>query len=222
MAPADVPRIPSPPPPLPQPIPPGTNPPNVIVNLPPELLNHGDQLSGVLSGVGIGAITAAVISGIVLWVIEGRRQRGENTRKLMELRRADQRQWNEEIRTSFVKARAQLNRFRDLVGNARLHAHFAGNREDMISFYQQITDVRAQLTAIKDDLRVVAEDDLVNAFDTAAELVLAFLKQFSVERDHVTYTPETVKTTQVPDYEQVEESMLRAVRNALKTPDELV
>jgi hypothetical protein len=221
MAPADVPTIPSPPPPLPQPIPPGTNPPNVTVNLPPEVLNHGDQLSGVLSGVGIGAIIAAAISGIVLWVIEGRRQRGENTRKLMELRRADQRQWNEEIRASFVKARAQLNRFRDLVGNTRLHAHFAENREDMISFYQQITDVRAQLIAIKDDLRVVAEDDLVDAFDAAPELVLGFLKQFSAEGDHVTYTPETVKTTKVPDYEQVEESMLQAVRNALKTPDEL-
>ncbi|QLL08989.1 hypothetical protein [Mycobacterium vicinigordonae] len=189
--------------------------------MPPETFNHGDQWLGGWSGVGLGAIIGAIITGTVLFIIEGKRQSGENNRKLMELKRADQRLWNEDIRSSFVAARAQLNKFRTLVGRTRLSAHFSHNREEMISLYQQLTDVRAQLIAINDDLRIVADDDLVSAFNPAAELVLGFLKQFSVEGDHVTYKPETVNSTKVPDYAQVEQTMLQAVRTALKTPSEL-
>jgi hypothetical protein len=220
--PTQVPNLPVPVNPHPPvPVPTGSQPPHVVVDLPPELLHHTDPLISVLSGVGIGAVIAAIISAGVLWLVEGRRQKGENMRKLMELQRLDQRQWNEDIREAFKTARVLLTKFRWVVGDTRLYAHFADNRDDMTSFYNQLIELQSELAGIRDDLRIIAEDDLVDAFDAGVEMIRDYIGQFGVEGDHVTYKVETVKSTKPPDWDGLEERMLAAVKAALRTPREI-
>ena len=69
-------------------------------------------------------------------------------------------------------------------------------------------------------MRVVADDDLIEKFNAATQLAIAFLAQFSPVDGRVTYTVETVNSTKIPDYEAVEKDLLAAVKQAIKTPDD--
>ncbi|MBN2447244.1 MAG: hypothetical protein JXO22_10985 [Phycisphaerae bacterium] len=192
------------------------------MQLPPDLVppaaEEPSTLLSVLSGVGIGAITAAAISGFVLFVIERIRQNGENKRKQMDLTRQDQRQWNQEIRDAFAKSRDQLRILRGVVGNTRLAAHWSNNEDEMVENYQSALAIKERLAATADSLRAIADNDVVEKFNAATALTEGFIKQFSVKEGRVTYTKETVNSTKVPDYEGVEEALLSAVKAALKTP----
>ena len=211
------------PPDLPAPTGNGSNdiPPDFL-QIPHDIYVHGTQstptLGVILSAVGIGAIVAAVITAITTTKLEKNRQKAENARKLLELRRLDERQWNGEIRKAFTDARNNLATFRTVVGNTRLAAHWTNNAEQMVDSYQKLLAIVDQLTAIRDRLRVIANPELVQASTAAIDLVQQFVKQFGVTDGHVTYTVETVGSTKVPNYESVEEAMLVSVRTALKTP----
>jgi hypothetical protein len=192
-----------------------------VVPSPRQATHSGDgssTLGVILSAVGIGAITAAIITAIATARLDKKRQDSENARKLLELQRLDDRQWNGEIRDSFNEARNHLATFRTIVGNTRLAAHWANNAESMVTAYQQLLAIIDQLTAIRDRLRVFAKEDLIQTVTAAVELVEGFVKQFVVADGHVTYTVETVRSTDVPNSKSVEEALLQAVRSALKTP----
>ena len=235
--PPDVPSPPEPPPPPlpnlqttidpPIPLAPSQppNPSTVVVQLPDDLVHQmtGDNTSwwlSALSGFGVGAVVAAVISAFVLYFLEKKRQNGENTRKQMELTRADQRRWDQEIRDAFSTVRGHLASLRTVVGNTRLAAHWSNNQDEMLKNYQQTITITNELAAIADSLRVVADDDLIEKFNAATQLAIAFLAQFSPVDGRVTYTVETVNSTKIPDYEAVEKDLLAAVKQAIKTPDD--
>jgi hypothetical protein len=193
-----------------------------ILQIPHDIYVHGagstPTLGVILSAIGIGAIIAAVITAVTTTKLEKKRQQSENARKLLELQRLDERQWNGEVREAFTDARTHLATFRTVVGNTRLAAHWSNNADDMVKAYQQLLAIVDQLTAIRDRLRVITKDELVQTFTAAIDLVQEFVKQFGVTDGHVTYTVETVRSTKVPDHKRVEEAMLESVRTALKTP----
>jgi hypothetical protein len=138
----------------------------------------------------------------------------------MELTRADQRRWDQEIRDAFSTVRGHLASLRTVVGNTRLAAHWSNNQDEMLKNYQQTITITNELAAIADSLRVVADDDLIEKFNAATQLAIAFLAQFSPVDGRVTYTVETVNSTKIPDYEAVEKDLLAAVKQAIKTPDD--
>lgn len=205
---------------------PSANTPDVIppdiLKIPHDIYVHGADstpiLGVILSAIGIGAIVAAVITAVTTAKLEKKRQQSENARKLLELRRLDERQWNGEIREAFTDARKHLAAFRTVVGNTRLAAHWSDNADEMVKAYQQLLAIVDQLTATRDRLRVIAKDELVQTFTAAIDLVQDFVSQFGVIDGQVTYTVETVRSTKVPDHKSVEEAMLESVRTALKTP----
>jgi hypothetical protein len=204
----DLPAPPTNPPAIEPPHPPTVTPDaptTVVVQLPDDLINRlsGSSTSwwlSALSGFGVGAILAAAISGIVLYFIERKRQQGENTRKRMELKRTDQRRWDQEIREAFTDVRGELASMRTIVGNTRLAAHWSNNEDEMLRNYQKVEAIRAHLGAIADSLRVVADDNLIQKFNATTDLATDFAKQFGVKDGRVAYTVETVRATAVPPF----------------------
>jgi hypothetical protein len=136
------------------------------------------------------------------------------------LTRTDQRRWDQEIREAFTEARRQLATLRTIVGNTRLAAHWSNNEDEILSNYQKVLAIRDQLGDIADSLRVVADDNAVQTFNATTDLATEFAKQFTVKDGQVTYTVETVRATTVPPFSEVEEALLLAVKNTLKTPDD--
>lgn len=190
---------------------------------PSELADQGSPgLWDLLPTFGIGTIIGAFITASVLYGLENKRQNGENRRKALELRRIDERQWNQEIREAFVKARAQLNKLNLTVSRTRLFSNVSIDERELLRLYQDALAVQTELEAITDGLRVIAGDDLIATFREAVATASDFLGQWTVKDNRiVTYTRETANATKKPDFKAIEEKMLQAVKKALKTLDEL-
>ena len=171
-----------------------------------------------LSGFGWGAVVAAIIGGCVVYLVEGRRQQGENTRKQMDLKRQDERQWNNDIRQSFIDARAELNDLSQITSWTRLLAHVSDAADDIEKQFNRALAVHRNLSAVEDGLRIIAEDELVDQFSRATKEAADFLDKFTVSSQSVSFPLEEANKPRV-DYSNIERQLLEAVRKALRTPD---
>ncbi|MFI2837545.1 hypothetical protein [Mycolicibacterium sp. PDY-3] len=195
---------------------------------PTELLKppaETSTLTALLSGVGIGAVVAAAISGLILWLVEGRKQKGENARKVMELRRQDQRQWDEEIRKSYAEAQATLRTLRvnltwtRLIRAASVEQPKGLQPGTLVEQFKEALSLRNSLASLTDKLSPIADDDLVKAYQTAVDVWTAYLEKFKGGGDQMTYPLERFQDPDDPDFDKIEADLLSATKAALKTPD---
>lgn len=174
---------------------------------------------GLLPGFGVGAIISALIAAFMLHIIENKRQENENKRKKMELRRLDQRQWNQDIREAFVETRAKLTELKDVVSWTTLYSYI-DEQKAIEGQFSKALKIRSSLAAVKDSVNIYAEQPLVDAFQSTVNVAEEFLEKFKVEGEKMTFPKEHIAPKRQVDYSAIEQKLLEEVRKALKTPDD--
>lgn len=224
------PTIPLPPPPEPLPVPteppslpvPSPEPTRVVIDLPSELVDLLNQGSGgpswltVFSGVGAGAITAAVISGFILWLVERKRQSGENTRKTLELDRQDLRQWDQKIIDHYVEARRLARELSSTASYVKIYSCDIPDPSEVHKQFTKAMDLRRDLEAVIDRMHVIGNKRVATAFEALRKPVRDYYFGFRASSDLVyTYAEDKVVSLKLNLDAELKE-MLAAVRERIR------